>query len=238
MRIYLATVPDRYDEELYQAYCRKVDPERLAKVRRIKAEQSRMGSLLAGCLLQWAIKEWLAAQAEETGSQRPAQAASWFERVRIGPMISPPLTLNYRYGQFGKPALADYQDFHYNLSHSGHYAVCGVDDEAIGVDIQEEIAVSDDLGERFFTAGEADFLRSLPNEPIKRREFFRLWSVKESYIKLTGQGMHQGLNSFEIDWEKKRIVDLDDRRMRKQAAWFEAEEIEKGVHLAVCGYVR
>jgi 4'-phosphopantetheinyl transferase len=174
-----------------------------------------MGSLLAGYLLQCAVKEVL-------GSHTAAGRAP-----EEGPLV-----LAYRYGTHGKPYLADYPDLYFNLSHSGRYAVCGISDREIGVDIQEEQTVEDRLAERFFTAGEYEELRKLDNDRERKRLFFRLWTVKESYMKLNGKGLSQGLDSFRIDWGKGRVED----RTAARPAWFEEWEEAPGVYMAVCGY--
>ncbi|MDR2888762.1 MAG: hypothetical protein LBV33_02855 [Lachnospiraceae bacterium] len=122
-KIYIAKIPPVYAPVTYECYCRKVDEERLAKVRHIRPDQSRMGCLLAGCLLQWAVKEWLADQegfADESAQpdkdipidqevfnekEMPTNqegslilAPFWIKSVEIEEMVSPPLPLNYGYG--------------------------------------------------------------------------------------------------------------------------------------------
>ena len=32
----------------------------------------------------------------------------------------------------------------------------------------------------------------------KNREFFRIWTMKESYLKMTGEGLRTALNSFRV----------------------------------------
>jgi 4'-phosphopantetheinyl transferase len=100
------------------------------------------------------------------------------------------------------------------------------------VDIQEETPVEEQLAERFFTADEAEAIKALPDEAARRALFFRMWSVKESFIKLTGQGMKRGLDSFCINWEKGLIEEFSG----KELARFRVCEVEPAVHLAVCYY--
>ncbi len=208
IKIFIAEIPPVYDEAVFQAYCQKVDKERLEKVLRIRPEQSRMRSLLAGYCLQYGMKEVLGIRGDE------------------------PLSLAYRSGEQGKPYLADYPDLFFNLSHSGRFAACGIDNREIGIDIQEEQAVAERLAERFFTSEEYTELQAIEDLSVRQSLFFRLWAVKESYIKLSGMGMKQGLNTFRIDWEQERI---DDFTNQGQACFKEAE-IEPGIHLSVCGY--
>ena len=54
--------------------------------------------------------------------------------------------------------------------------------------------------ERFFTENEVNYLNSFGNEE-KIEEFFRLWTMKESYMKMTGEGMRLSLDRFEFVFE-------------------------------------
>ena len=60
-----------------------------------------------------------------------------------------------------------------------------------------------------------------------------MWSIKESYIKFTGQGMKQGINTFEIDWEMCGIYDKNANSGGFRACFEEFREIE-GYSLSVC----
>ena len=130
----------------------------------------------------------------------------------------------------GKPYLKDYPEICFNISHSGDYVCCVVGDEPVGVDIQKIVPVKAGLAERFFTEDESRQLKELSKE--KREQlFFRMWSIKESYIKFTGQGMKQGIDTFEIDWEKGCIRDKANSEIK---AYFDEYPYIEGYSLAVC----
>lgn len=94
----------------------------------------------------------------------------------------------------GKP-VAD--NIHFNLSHSAHWAICAVSEKRVGCDIEKITEEPKGLAQRFFHQNEADYLNACDKE--RRREtFFRLWTLKESYIKMTGEGLHLPLDCFEI----------------------------------------
>lgn len=112
----------------------------------------------------------------------------------------------YLNGPFGKPYLAAWESFFFNLSHSGELAVCAVADQEVGIDVQQKRSLSQRIADRFFTAQEKVVLaQASPKE--KEALFYRIWSAKEAYIKLTGQGLGQGLATFTADVEKGRILD-------------------------------
>lgn len=104
----------------------------------------------------------------------------------------------------GKPFLEEYEDFYFNISHSGSYAVCAASDAPIGIDIQQKRPISAKLAKRFFSAAEQAVLAEAGEE--KKTLFFRIFTAKEAYIKYTGMGMKQGMQTFTADLAKQCIV--------------------------------
>lgn len=118
-----------------------------------------------------------------------------------------PAQLRFDYGPFGKPVLASSHgsDIRFSLSHSGDIAVfaltrtrdIGVDVEHVKADVDSEM-----IAEQFFTRNEVLLLR-------RRRfgtrcdVFYRLWTGKEAYLKVRGQGLGVRLDSFDLS----RIAD-------------------------------
>ena len=95
----------------------------------------------------------------------------------------------------GKPYLLGRPDFHFNLSHSGVWAVCAVADVEVGVDIQQYRGVSGKLVRRF-TNAEQQMLDSVEGEE-KMRLLFEIWVRKEAFLKCTGEGLTRSTRSFE-----------------------------------------
>lgn len=94
----------------------------------------------------------------------------------------------------GKPRLADPQNFHYNLSHSGRYVVIAWGDGDVGVDVQQHSAEMNRraVAEQCFAPDEQTYV----GESIRR--FFEVWTGKESYLKYTGEGLRKDMRSFSI----------------------------------------
>ncbi|MBQ4526836.1 MAG: 4'-phosphopantetheinyl transferase superfamily protein [Clostridia bacterium] len=88
----------------------------------------------------------------------------------------------------GKPYIKN-SDIHFSLSHSGTFAVCAISDSDVGADIEEITEFNPRLAKRYFNKTEYDhiFSKSTPEE--QRNEFFRIWTLKESYVKFTGKGI-------------------------------------------------
>lgn len=105
--------------------------------------------------------------------------------------------------QGGKPYLAKEPDIHFNLSHSGEWAVCAISSSPVGVDIQHCDEGRRDVASRFFHREEIRYLDSLPQ--FRRDEgFYRLWTLKESFVKATGRGLDLPLRSFWVDIRRGR----------------------------------
>ena len=100
-----------------------------------------------------------------------------------------------RYGDKGKPFV---EGICFSLSHSGDMVICAVGDKPVGCDIEQIGTPREKVAERFFAPEEIEYLRSFPLAD-RAREFFRLWTMKESYIKMTGEGLKLPLSSFYVD---------------------------------------
>jgi len=97
----------------------------------------------------------------------------------------------------GKPYVANVgTEIFFNISHSKDYvlygfsreAELGVDIEFLNADIEAEL-----ISKHFFSSEEITLIRSSKGE-YKTDAFFRLWCIKEAYIKLVGKGL-----SFPLD---------------------------------------
>lgn len=78
-----------------------------------------------------------------------------------------------------KPFFPDNEVF-FSLAHCGDYAVCAVSDVPVGVDIELPRVGGARLAKRFFQSDEAALVYAADDPD---REFCRLWTLKESYIK-------------------------------------------------------
>lgn len=104
--------------------------------------------------------------------------------------------------EYGKPYFESRSDIYFNASHSENKAMVCFSDFEVGCDIEKIKTVDKALAERFFCESEAKLA-------CENDMFFRLWTLKESYIKAKGKGLAIPLSSFEIVFEdeKPRIKD-------------------------------
>ena len=100
-------------------------------------------------------------------------------------------------GENGKPYLPG--GIHFNLSHAGDLALCAVGAGALGCDIEQERAFDLRVARRFFCPAETALLEAAG---ARRQElFFRLWTLKESYLKAVGKVLTRPLNTFCVTFE-------------------------------------
>jgi len=86
----------------------------------------------------------------------------------------------------GKPVLTRYPEINFNLSHTNNTSACVISDQKIGVDIQQIKAIKDNVAKRVLTGDEyKEFKENSDPEDF----FCKIWAIKESYLKLTGQGI-------------------------------------------------
>ena len=104
------------------------------------------------------------------------------------------LAASLKKGPYGKPYLTGYPEIHFNISHSGGWAVCALASMPCGVDIQERRSIrSRRMVERTMNAREQ---RQIQEAEDGTGEFIKLWTYKESCIKLSGEGLHQDMKTL------------------------------------------
>jgi len=100
----------------------------------------------------------------------------------------------------GKPQIADGC---FNLSHSGGMCVLVISDHAVGCDVEQIRSVPTRILTHCFTAYEREAVFASRD---REAMFFKIWTAKESYLKMTGEGIG-GLSRVEVDTSTSRIYD-------------------------------
>ncbi len=113
----------------------------------------------------------------------------------------------------GKPYCKRFKSCHFNISHSGEWVICAFDKEPIGIDIQKIVHIPrtrmDMIVLRFFHKYEQIQYFNL-KEKDKENFFFTQWALKESYIKLLGNGLQIPLQSFSEFLDQKGSGSISD----------------------------
>lgn len=102
-------------------------------------------------------------------------------------------------GAQGKPFLEE-SKVCFNLSHSGEWAVCAVSDQEVGVDV-ESLCRFEQHGNRM-----QGIVRRCLNEKERMHwensknqgeELVRIWTRKESFVKMTGEGLSRNFTTVD-----------------------------------------
>lgn len=99
------------------------------------------------------------------------------------------------YGENGKPEI---DGFYFNLSHAKDYVICAVSDSPVGCDIETIKEAPLRIAERYFSEREKEQINRMHTMEEKSDLFYRMWTVKESYLKMTGEGLQVPLGVVEI----------------------------------------
>ncbi len=170
--IYIRSSKDLENPDRFAHYFQGLASERREKIEKVKPSQEKRLSLAAGILLDVGLQSYGLKESEM--------------------MIAT--------GVEGKPYFPDRPDIRFSLSHSGTLAMAAFSDYEVGCDIQQMREMPpkrmQGIASRFFCPEETEWMTK-PDRPIDQKiRFYRLWVLKESYLKLTGQGLKSPMNSF------------------------------------------
>ena len=115
--------------------------------------------------------------------------------------------------EHGKPELCNSSlPIRFNLSHNNDLIICAVClNHDIGCDVESlsrKISVNS-IAKRYFSANEYQSLQVLPFTAQKAR-FFEYWTLKEAFVKATGLGISQGLDTFAFQIETTEQAAFND----------------------------
>ena len=99
-----------------------------------------------------------------------------------------------------KPYIAGRDDIYFNLSHSGEVVVCAVSPVEVGCDIELIKEDRPRIAQRFFTEEEQEFSSG------SKENFYRMWTLKESFMKVTGKGLQLPMRDYSINMSAKITV--------------------------------
>lgn len=105
----------------------------------------------------------------------------------------------------GKPYLPDRPDICFNISHCHGLAVCAFNTRPVGVDAELPGYFAEILISRALSDSEKSFLQEAGTTPALRQEwFYRLWTLKEAYVKRSGCGVDINLTKFSFSFTIER----------------------------------
>ena len=166
INVYYLFVDTQKSFEPYRKYMRFVFENRQKKIERYYFDHSKITSLFAGLLSAGIISE-------STGIP--------FDKIK------------FCESENGKPYVCDAKDYHFSLSHSGDCIAFAENTEPVGIDTEEIKDAKTDIAKKYFVNEEYEYIKT-NQSPDKA--FFEIWTKKEAYVKMTGEGILRGFDTF------------------------------------------
>uniref|UniRef100_A0A0E0EBR6 holo-[acyl-carrier-protein] synthase n=1 Tax=Oryza meridionalis TaxID=40149 RepID=A0A0E0EBR6_9ORYZ len=139
---------------------------------------------------------------------------------------------------------------HFNISHTSSLIACGIAmDAPIGIDVEEKKRKTTksilSLARRYFTPSEVDSLAKIADSDAQQKEFIKLWTLKEAYVKALGRGFSGApFNRFSIQLKTNsriqitkapKVCDDSDSGDYLSENWrFALTELNSSYYMAVC----
>jgi 4'-phosphopantetheinyl transferase len=166
--------------------------------------------------VDWARWEWhllseerrrLTRFRQPEDSAREATGRGVLRFLLGGYLQLPPAEVALAAGPHGKPVLAASASvrLEFNLSHSGEWVLLAfARGGRVGVDLERERPVDEErIAREFFHPAEVqEWERQEPRERLTA--FFRLWTLKEAYLKALGTGLSKVPSSFRVSGCSRR----------------------------------
>lgn len=204
-RVYIADISALKDAPVFECLLERVPEYRQKKVKSFKFEKGKMQSLGVGLLLQLACKEMGREGADE----------------------------HVAYGENGKPYLADFPNVHFNLSHSGERVMGVISPFEVGCDVEIIKGDRGKLAERFFKSEESAWIKHFESLESQSEAFYRLWTLKECYMKVTGRGMSLMPDKFALHVDENERISLFHEGDRPEYIFREID-LHDGYRYAYC----
>lgn len=205
-KIYILNTSSLNDDSVFDNLYHTVSPNRQKKIMNYYFRKDRNLSLGAGLLLKKGLSEY--------GLEESA--------------------MTYIMGHNQKPQLAEYPDIHFNLSHSEEMVICTFSPTETGCDIEKITDIDLNIAKKFFFNSEYQYINSQLSSNERCNAFFRLWTLKESFMKITGLGMSLPLDSFCIYFDDDRIN--IHQSVDSQSYFFHEYDCISGYKIACCSH--
>ena len=199
---------DSLSESMYRAFFEEASPDRRNRATRFLKREAACRTIVVDCLVRYVVKR-------VTGFET--------DRLILGK------------NEYGKPMIHNL-DIHFNISHSGEWAICAIDNNEIGVDIESHRPIDIKIADRFFSEKEILFINRCKNEDERYEVFFKIWTLKESYIKSIGKGFSCPFDGFScIPQDGGRRIEFNSYIESLPVKNFKMIDIDPHFSCAICG---
>ena len=168
INIFYCDVSPLSDDILFKLSAEKISNNKKEKIDRLKVRKDKNLSLAGELILKYAFEN-----------------------------------LGYDYSQIifskketGKPFLENL-NLKFSISHSDTFSAVAVSEDEVGIDIEKIKDYNPAIAKKIFTENEFKKICSYENDTERKNIFFRIWTLKEAYVKMTGKSIFD-FKSFEI----------------------------------------
>ncbi len=112
----------------------------------------------------------------------------------------------YAFGEYGKPYLKNHPEIHFSVSHSRDMVMCAFSSAEVGCDMEFVGDCNWALAKRYFSEKEREYILKRGN-----RGFFKVWTLRESLGKTTGEGVKIMFKDLSVDM-KENICVLENKK--------------------------
>ena len=120
----------------------------------------------------------------------------------------------------------------FSLSHSGKYAVLAVGDKPVGADVERLRKNRLNVAKRCFHRKEYEDIMTLQRKESCDRRFLEYWTMKEAYVKRTGDGFRIPFDSFWVKRGEDGVSSVEEKD--GQRVWIATGYMEDAYALSVC----
>lgn len=122
------------------------------------------------------------------------------------------------FSEKGKPCLKEFEHLYFNISHTKNIIACVISNREAGVDVEHVREMKKATINKVFSESEKQMAKYCDEG------YIRLWTMKEAYSKLTGEGISEILEGLKIANENhKKIVKKLNQDIRKETYYIVAE---------------
>lgn len=171
IRLLAANIKQDIDDNKINEFLKLISNEKLDKINRYKFREDYLRSLYGDILVRSEI----------------------MKQLKV-----PNSCIKFKLNEYGKPSIEGYDNLFFNISHSEDWVICAISNEEVGVDIEKIEKAPIEVAEHYFHSREYKLIKSKDSEEIDEF-FYRMWTLKESYIKWIGKGLSKQLDSFSIN---------------------------------------
>ena len=190
MKIYITKVENADFDEFLDKAIPMLTEERRERISEYKDKCSKVTSAAAELLLSFAIEDrMMSGNSLFTGSESERKATLrpvvW-RKLTAG---APGLAYTFTWSDKGKPVFAEPGAPYFSISHTANLAVVVISDGPVGIDIEGNREAKEAVVRKAFAAPDADWILSGEDEEVRAARFLRGWTLKESYVKMQGDGI-------------------------------------------------